>query len=101
VIRAANGAYYAYGTQTERGRAGGTRDTINIQVLRSPDLVRWTRLPDALPTKPRWASRTQDLWAPHVSEHRGTYYLYYSAKPDTALADTTQGLCLASPPPTP
>jgi arabinan endo-1,5-alpha-L-arabinosidase len=68
---------------------------VNVQVARSRDLVRWDRLGDALPAKPRWASRTQDFWAPHVSEHGGRYYLYYSAKPDTALRDTTQGLCLA------
>jgi arabinan endo-1,5-alpha-L-arabinosidase len=36
-----------------------------------------------------------DFWAPHVSEHRGRYYLYYSAKPDAALTDTSRGLCLA------
>jgi arabinan endo-1,5-alpha-L-arabinosidase len=96
VIRAADGAYYAYATQTETPATGeAPKRTVNVQVLRSTDLVRWTRLPDALPVKPGWASRTQDFWAPHVAEHRGTYYLYYSAKPDTALADTTQGLCLA------
>lgn len=95
VIRAGDGFYYAYGTQTTL--RGGTADsvTLNIQVLRSPDLVRWTRAGDALPTKPRWAHRTQNFWAPHVSEHRGRYYLYYSAQPDTAKVDTTQGLCLA------
>lgn len=96
VIRAADGAYYAYATQTvvpgEDGRPG---DTLNIQVLRSADLVRWTRAGDALPVRPQWASRTRNFWAPHVSAHGGRYYLYYSAQPDTALRDTTQGLCLA------
>ena len=90
VIRASDGWYYAYATQTEReGR------TINVQVMRSLDLARWQHLGDALPAKPGWADSTQDFWAPHVSEHRGTFYLYYSAKPDAALADTSRGLCLA------
>ncbi|GJG87132.1 hypothetical protein tb265_23130 [Gemmatimonadetes bacterium T265] len=95
VVRAGDGYYYAYGTQTTL--RGGTADsvTLNVQVLRSPDLVRWARLGDALPTKPRWAHLTQNFWAPHVSEHRGRFYLYYSAQPDTAKVDTTQGLCLA------
>jgi arabinan endo-1,5-alpha-L-arabinosidase len=31
---------------------------------------------DALPVKPAWASRTQDVWAPHVAEHDGRFYLY-------------------------
>ena len=90
VIRASDGSYYAYATQTERGGV-----TLNVQVLRSPDLRRWEPLGDALPVKPAWASATQDFWAPHVSEHGGVFYLYYSAKPDAALADTTRGLCLA------
>jgi arabinan endo-1,5-alpha-L-arabinosidase len=90
VLRAADGYYYVYATQGEHeGRS------LNIQMARSRDLVRWERLGDALPTKPGWASRTQDFWAPHVAEHDGRYYLYYSAKPDAALTDTTRGLCLA------
>ena len=95
VLRASDGFYYAYATQTEVRRPDGSAATVNVQVARSRDLVKWDRLGDALPAKPRWASRTQDFWAPHVSEHAGRYYLYYSAKPDTALRDTTQGLCLA------
>jgi arabinan endo-1,5-alpha-L-arabinosidase len=90
VLRAEDGFYYAYATQGERdGRMH------NIQVARSSDLVRWDQLADALPAKPGWASKTQDFWAPHVAEHDGRYYLYYSAKPDAALTDTSRGLCLA------
>lgn len=90
VVRASDGWYYAYATQGERDGA-----PVNLQVARSRDLVAWERLPDGLPTKPAWARETQDFWAPHVSEHDGTFYLYYSAKPDAALRDTTRGLCLA------
>jgi arabinan endo-1,5-alpha-L-arabinosidase len=90
VLRAEDGYYYAYATQAERdGR------WVNLQVARSRDLVSWEHLGDALPTKPSWATQTQDFWAPHVAEHDGRYYLYYSAKPDAALTDTTRGLCLA------
>jgi arabinan endo-1,5-alpha-L-arabinosidase len=90
VLRASDGYFYAYATQGERdGRMH------NIQAARSRDLVRWEPLGDALPAKPGWAAKTQDFWAPHVSEHRGRYYLYYSAKPDAALDDKSRGLCLA------
>ena len=90
ILRATDGFYYVYGTQGEsEGRM------LNIQLARSSDLVHWTRLGDALPVKPAWASQTQDFWAPHVAEHDGTYFLYYSAKPDSALTDTSRGLCLA------
>ncbi|HEX8241525.1 MAG TPA: glycoside hydrolase family 43 protein [Allosphingosinicella sp.] len=90
VLRAKDGYYYVYATQTERGGRW-----INLQVARSRDLVTWQHLGDALPAKPGWASRTQDFWAPHVAEHGGLYYLYYSAKPDEALTDDKKGLCLA------
>ena len=91
VLRASDGFYYAYATQ-----GGGDGGPIhNIQAARSRDLARWERLGDVLPVKPRWAARTQDFWAPHVTEHRGRFFLYYSAKPDVALADPKRGLCLA------
>ncbi|MCX9145815.1 glycoside hydrolase family 43 protein [Erythrobacter sp. WG] len=89
-IRIADGTTYAYATQ---GMVAGTM--ANIQMARSADLARWEHLGDALPVKPIWASRTQDFWAPHVAEVGRRYLLYYSAKPDSALADPEQGLCLA------
>lgn len=86
IIRAADGWYYAYGTQTKL--FGGR--IVNLQVARSRDLVRWDYLGEGLPEKPAWARTTQEIWAPHVTEHRGRYYLYYSAEPDHG-----PGLCLA------
>ena len=90
VIRATDGYYYAYATQTPVA-GGGWR---NLQVARSADLVGWQLIGDALPVKPNWAVKTQDFWAPHVSQAGGRYYLYYSAKPDAALSDDKLGLCL-------
>ena len=86
VMRASDDWYYAYATQTviHGGR------TINIQVARSRDLINWERLSDALPIKPAWASETQKFWAPDVIERAGTFYMYYSAEPNTR-----DGLCLA------
>jgi arabinan endo-1,5-alpha-L-arabinosidase len=91
IIKAGDGYYYAYATQTERDGK-----MVNIQVARSSDLVRWDHLGDALPTKASWAAKTQDYWAPHVHFADGRYFLYYSAKPDAALTDDKRGLCLAA-----
>src|SRR5438445_8150842 len=85
VIRAFDGNFYAYATQT---MVGGK--WYNIQVARSPDLLHWQLLGDALPVKPAWANQTQNFWAPHVTEAGGTYYMYYSADPNART-----GLCLA------
>jgi arabinan endo-1,5-alpha-L-arabinosidase len=90
VLKAPDGFHYAYATQ-----GGGEGAMRNIQVARSSDLVSWELIGDALPDKPRWAAKTQDFWAPHVHQAGGLYYLYYSAKPDAALTDTSRGLCLA------
>jgi arabinan endo-1,5-alpha-L-arabinosidase len=88
VLKAPDGFYYVYATQTEReGR------WVNLQVARSRDLKHWQWIGDALPSKPRWASRTQDFWAPDVVRDGKIYYMYYSAKPDNA--DERHGLCLA------
>lgn len=45
----------------------------------SPVLVRypWTKQPFALRTDAEW--KEDHLWAPHVTEHEGTYYMYYCA----------------------
>jgi arabinan endo-1,5-alpha-L-arabinosidase len=90
ILKAPDGFYYVYATQTDRNPP-----TVNLQVARSSDLVRWDLLGDALPVKPAWASMTWDFWAPHVVRHEGRYFLYYSAKPDAAVLDDKKGLCLA------
>ncbi|HYX45764.1 MAG TPA: glycoside hydrolase family 43 protein [Sphingomicrobium sp.] len=77
IIRAPDGYYYAYATQTLRDDRW-----INIQVARSTDLVHWEHIGDALPEKPDWAMETQDFWAPSVIYGGSTYFMYYSATPD-------------------
>jgi arabinan endo-1,5-alpha-L-arabinosidase len=87
VIKAPDGYYYGYATQTKR-----EGKWVNIQLARSADLVHWQSLGDALPAKPSWASSTQDFWAPDVVRDGARYVMYYSAKPDTS--DQRHGLCL-------
>jgi arabinan endo-1,5-alpha-L-arabinosidase len=85
VLRAPDGWFYAYGTQSEAGNR-----MLNLQVARSRDLARWEHLGDALPVKPSWGATKQVFWAPHVIEDRGTFFMYYSAERDDA-----KGKCLA------
>jgi arabinan endo-1,5-alpha-L-arabinosidase len=89
VILAPDGFYYAYATQTLRDGSW-----INIQVARSPDLVHWQHLGDAMPDKPGWAQDTQDFWAPFVVRDGDRYLMYYSATPD-ACDVPERGHCLA------
>jgi arabinan endo-1,5-alpha-L-arabinosidase len=81
VIRASDGWFYAYATQTIIDGS-----THNFQLARSRDLIRWERMPDALPVKPAWASQTQFFWAPDVQQRGQTFYLYFSATLNPELA---------------
>lgn len=67
VIRGQDGIFYVYGTMS-----GG----LHIQVASSPDLVNWNYLGEALPTMPAWWVGP-NTWAPDVSFHNGTYFMYY------------------------
>ena len=89
VIRAPDGDYYAYATQTLRDG-----EWLNIQVARSTDLIHWHHLGDALPDKPGLALETQDIWAPYVLYDGHRYFMYYSATHD-ACHDPERGHCLA------
>lgn len=68
VLRAADG-YHAYASNGEG----------NVQQLRSRDLARWERLPDALPRLPAWVAPGR-TWAPSVVERGGKWVLYFSAQ---------------------
>jgi arabinan endo-1,5-alpha-L-arabinosidase len=78
IIRAHDGSYYAYTTQSYHGAR-----FYNIPVLRSEDLVHWTLVGDAFEERPGWTPPgvdNGDMWAPHIVRFGDTYYLYYSAR---------------------
>ena len=84
IIKAADGFYYGYGTNSKvNGNA------IHIQVIRSKNLIDWEFIGDALPEKPSWAYK--DFWAPDVlyDDKLQTYFLYYSGE-----NNETMGKCL-------
>ena len=84
--------YYAYGTKDAQGvRSGQTREVVpgNVQMLRSDDLVTWTREKDAMPDVGKWAYAAR-TWAPEVLDlDDDTFVLYY-----TALSNTLGRQCV-------
>jgi arabinan endo-1,5-alpha-L-arabinosidase len=84
VIKAANGYYYGYATN----RYVNDKN-VNIQVIKSKNLVDWEIIGDAMPTKPTRADK--DFWAPHVlyDSAKKLYFLYYSGE-----SNTKEGKCL-------
>ena len=47
-------------------------------LLRSRDLVNWTREGAVFEEPPAWSSGS--YWAPELAEHRGTFFVYYTAR---------------------
>ena len=47
-------------------------------LLRSTDLVAWTREGAVFDQPPAWSSGS--YWAPEIAEHKGTYFVYYTAR---------------------
>ena len=72
------GRYYAYATGSEvRGTA------MNVQLVSSTDLMRWTAAAEALPLAnlPAWVDRSHpQVWAPEVMAVGGRYVLYFNAR---------------------
>ena len=73
MVKAADGTYLLYSTGE------------NLAIRTSPDRTAWTRAgsvwPDGAPWTKPFTSPTDRgaLWAPDISFHDGTYYLYYAA----------------------
>jgi len=92
VIRAADGWFYAYGTQNHWAH-GINRIT---PIIRSRNLVKWEYVADAFTpaSKPAW--HNGGIWAPQITppttENGGMYYLYYS---NSIWADPNPGIGVA------
>ncbi|GAB3607553.1 hypothetical protein GCM10027413_29620 [Conyzicola nivalis] len=80
-------SWYLYCTsdalfEDERDAAGGLV-IHNVPMFRSEDLVTWSYVGDAFPTKPSWVAPTGGVWAPEISYRDGRYLLYYGASETT------------------
>ncbi len=71
-----NSTYYIYGSNNDR-RAPVTRTT-NID--RSYTLAQKNAITsEAMPTKPPWTARSEQLWAPTVGKFGARWIMYFSA----------------------
>lgn len=69
MVRAANGTYYLFSTHQ------------GIEIRTSTDRIHFTRDGSVFPSGVSWASAygtITDPWAPDVSFHNGSYWLYYA-----------------------
>jgi len=89
VVRAPDGTYYAYTTQSIY------LDLVETPILRSTDLVHWRRVGTAFPHAPDWVlgGPAGDVWAPHPLFWRGRYLLYYAGR---QLSDGSMAIGVAT-----
>ncbi|MBN2766059.1 MAG: family 43 glycosylhydrolase [Paludibacteraceae bacterium] len=87
VVRAADGAFYAYGTENNWS-AGIHR---MVPILKSKDLVNWEYVTDAFVARPSWKNEG-GIWAPDVTFVNSKYYMYYSI---STWGDSNPGIGLA------
>jgi arabinan endo-1,5-alpha-L-arabinosidase len=99
VIHAKDGFWYAYAT-SDPVRSGGPFP--QIPILRSRDLVHWTRIGEVFPgARPAWITDTAGLWAPDIRFLDGRYVLYYVATDTVADAGTDDSAIGVATAPTP
>jgi arabinan endo-1,5-alpha-L-arabinosidase len=75
MIRTRDGLYYVFSTTLATPHNG-------IEMRASRDLIHWSNAGAALSTLPSWINTYNggngEIWAPDVSYHHGTYWLYYA-----------------------
>lgn len=83
-----NGYFYAYGTEDYWNTDGQNH---LVAIVRSKDLVSWSYVGDAFPTRPTWKGEGS-IWAPDVNYVNGKYHMYYSY---STWGDANPGIGLA------
>jgi arabinan endo-1,5-alpha-L-arabinosidase len=87
-VVAAEGYFYAYGTEDHWGSEGGYH---LVPIICSQDLVNWSFVANAFQVKPSW-KESGGIWAPDVSRVGDQYFMYYSF---STWGDPNPGIGLA------
>lgn len=76
VIRGDDGYFYLYATEHKRNDP----DMKNSPIMRSPDLISWTRVGSLFTdsTHPQITDQDAGIWAPSVNKVGNKYVIYYS-----------------------
>ena len=76
VIRGNDGYFYLYATEHKRNDP----DMKNSPIMRSPDLINWTRVGSLFTdaTHPQITDQDAGIWAPSVNKVGSKYVIYYS-----------------------
>lgn len=86
-----DGTWFVYST------GAGTVADGNVQIRSSEDGAHWTYRGEVWQEKPAWMREriqgVDNLWAPELIEHDGTWYLYYSA---SRFGENTSLIALAT-----
>lgn len=87
IVRAADGAFYAYGTENSWS-AGIHR---MVPIIKSKDMIHWEYVTDAFAKRPDWKT-SGGIWAVDVTFINSKYYMYYSV---STWGDRNPGIGLA------
>ncbi|MCF6525911.1 family 43 glycosylhydrolase [Streptomyces sp. JJ36] len=100
VVRGEDGAWYAFGTTDPLRSGEGTMHA--LPVARSTDLVDWSYVGDALDgAAPDFAADDALYWAPDITRHDGTYWLYFVVTETTVTDESGDSAIGVATAPTP
>lgn len=79
IHRAADGTWYAYGTNMDRDDGSDDSEELLVPILSSTNLHDWTYEGEAFDSRPGWTYGS--IWAPDIHYYDGEWVLFYSLEP--------------------
>jgi len=76
-VRAKDGSWHLFGITHAEPANPLDEDNLAHATAKKLTQAQWRKQPFVLTVDPKW--KEEHLWAPHVIDHKGTYYMYYCA----------------------